>query len=69
MPNKANKVEQMVWPSECAKMLGVQVGMISAAKKQMGIERKKVFPSEMENFFKANRGFTMSVAYPRKVTA
>lgn len=69
MPNKASQVEQMVWPSDCAKMLGVQVGMISAAKKQMGIERKKVFPSEMETFFKTHPGFTMSSVYPRKVAA
>jgi len=64
---KPNQVEQMVWPSACAKMLGVQVSMISAAKKMMGIERKKVFPSEMENFFKVNRDFTLEKAYPRKV--
>lgn len=63
------KIEKMVFPKQAAKMLGVQVGMISAAKKQMGIERKKVFPSELEAFFKRERGFTFAKAYPRKVAA
>lgn len=60
------KIEKMVWPADCAKMLGVRVGMISAAKRHLGIERKKVFPSEMESFFKTNPGFTASQVYPRK---
>lgn len=56
-------VEQMVYPAVCAKMLGVEVGMISAAKRQMGIARRKVFPSEMEKFFKKNRGFKKTDVY------
>lgn len=66
MPSKTKAVvEKMVFPSVCAEMLGVGVTMISAAKKVMGIERKKVFPSEMEKFFKDHPEFTASEAYPR----
>lgn len=58
-------VERLVWPSECAKLLGTNVGTISAAKKTMGIHRKKVFPSEMEKFFKENPGFDAKAVYAK----
>jgi hypothetical protein len=64
MPKNAT-VEQMVWPSECAKLLGTNVTTISAAKNQMGIRRKKVFPSEMETFFKAHPEFSAKDVYQK----
>ena len=60
------RIEKMVLPSECAKMLGVGVAMISAAKNQLGIHRRKVFPSEMEKFFKDNPGFTAAQVYSKR---
>lgn len=59
-------VERMVWPSECAKLLGTNLTTLSAAKNHMGIHRKKVFPSEMEAFFKQNPNFNPKAVYQTK---
>lgn len=66
MPNKAPEIEKLVFPSECAKRLGCGVGLVSAVKRVLGITRKKVFPSEIYKYLRANPNFTMSSAYPKK---
>jgi len=63
---KTLQIEKMVFPSECAEMLGTNVGLICAAKRKLGIERRKVFPSELEKFFKQHPDFNRSDVYPKK---
>lgn len=65
MPKKSkpqSTVEKMVFPGECADMLGCRVALICAAKKILRIKRRKVFPSEIEKFLKDNPDFTESAA-------
>ena len=63
---KPVQIEKMVFPSECAEMLGTNVNNICAAKLYLGIRRRKVFPSELQRFFKKYPRFTSSDVYAKK---
>lgn len=63
----SEQIEKLVFPSVCAKRLGVTVATVSAVKRVMGIERKKVFPSEVCGYLKTHPEFTVTQIYKKKV--
>lgn len=63
---KKVEIEQLVWAKDCAAMLGCSVNLVSAVKKHLGIERKKVFPSEICKFLKQHPEFKLTDVWPGK---